>query len=336
MIPHNLLKNWTAEQVALMHNAIFVAEHRLAELELFSDEGLAHTLDAHPRADLGVGTMGSDPVRRNQWQEGDVGRLSGKRLLKIVERGRLSLDLRRVMDHHEDYRLVVNTLYDELESLCDCGPIFNRSANLVISSPTTLVYYHVDCQVSMLWHIRGTKRVWAYPLEAGVLSAKMLESVLYGEMPEEIEYYPELDRYAKVVDLESGQMMTWPQHTPYRIVNTGGLNVTLCTEHMTRRALRKNNVHLANRYLRRMLGCRLTSTQLDGFAPAMKELAMRVACHLPLVAPQPPQGYSYPVTFCVDPTAPDGIKPLGAPPVSTVPIVAPAVDVPNIDVPIGV
>lgn len=64
MFRQTLLKNWTDEQIEQMRTSIFVAEHRLAELDLFTDEALARVLDAHPRKDLGVNTMGCDPAHR--------------------------------------------------------------------------------------------------------------------------------------------------------------------------------------------------------------------------------------------------------------------------------
>lgn len=303
-----LLKNWSADQAAQMENAIFVAEHRLGELDLFSDDGLVRTLDAHPRKDLGVNTMGTDPCRREDWREGDAGELDGEDLLDIAKHGRLWLNLRRVMDHHPEYREIVDALYDELESICRCGPIFNRSANLLISSPTAIVYYHVDCPANMLWHVRGTKRVFAYPLEEGIVSPKTIESVLCGEKSEEIEFRQELDKVARIVELQPGQMITWPQHTPHRVVNTGGLNVSLSTEHMTRRALRKNNVYLANRHFRQLFGGGFESTAVNGLKGSLKELAIRIARRIPPIAPQAPQGFRYPITFRVNPDAPDGIQ----------------------------
>ena len=308
MPPTSLLKNWTDQQISQMHEAIFVAEHRLAELDVFGDDALAELLDRHPRKDLGVNTMGTDPALRGQWQEGDAGLLDGRALLEVAQHGRLWFNLRRVMDHHPQLREIVNQLYDELESRCDCGPIFNRSANLLISSPGAIVYYHVDCPANMLWHVRGPKQVWAYPLETGVVSATTIEAVLCGDKSEEIEYRPEFDRQAVVVDLAPGQMITWPQHTPHRVVNTAGLNVSLSTEHMTRRTLRKNNVYLANRHFRNLLGCGFQSTDVDGWVPAAKEFAIRAARRVPLVAPPTPQGFKYPVTFQVDPDAPNGVR----------------------------
>jgi len=53
-LPH--LENWTPDQAARMENAIFVAQHRLQDLEMFRDEHLIDTLDRHPRQDLGINT----------------------------------------------------------------------------------------------------------------------------------------------------------------------------------------------------------------------------------------------------------------------------------------
>ncbi len=334
MIPHNLLGNWSAEQVAQLHDAIFVASHRLTELEQFSDAGLVQTLDAHPRDQLGVFTMGSDPVRRNQWQAGDAGRLSGKTLLETVRRGRLLLNLRHIAQHHEVYRVAVDTLYNELESLCIDQSLIEPSADLWISSPAAMTYYEVDRLLTMLWQVRGTKQVWAYPLAAGILSNRTLESVLYSGSADGLEYYPELDRYAREVDLAPGQMMTWPHHTPYRSVNRGGLNVTLVTHHATRGAIRRNRICLANRSLRRVLGRHFPSTRLDGIGAAVKDLAIRAADRLPGAAPKPPQRVACPITFCVDPTAPNAIRALGTPPAAARPIVAPAMDVTSVDMPV--
>lgn len=313
MVPNRLLKDWTDEERAKLNKAIFVAKHRLGELDFFSDENLAQLLDKHPRKDLGVNTMGTDPCRRQDWQEGEAGDLDGQALVDAVRHGRLWLNIRRVMDNHPAYESLVNRLYDELEEICETGPIFNRSANLLISSPDALVYYHVDCPLNMLWHIRGTKRVWAYPLESGIVSATTIEDVLSGVKSEEIEFRPELDRYATIVDLQPGEMITWPQHTPHRVVNTSGLNVSLSTEHMTRRALRKNNVYLANRYFRRTCPKSSERTEIDGICPTLKEAAIRVARRIPVIGPKPPEGFKYPKTFRVDPDAPYGVGAIGSP-----------------------
>ncbi len=305
-----LLENWTPEQAARMENAIFVAQHRLQELEMFRDEHLIETLDRHPRQDLGINTMGTDPQLHHEWQEGRAGNLTSEQLFEAVSRGKIWLNLRRVMDHHAEYAEIVDRLYGELEATCPGLHTYNRSANLLISSPDAIVYYHLDCPVNMLWHIRGQKRVWAYPLETGIVSDETIEGVLCGEKSEELEFQREWDELAVVYDLEPGEMVTWPQHTPHRVVNTKGVNVSLSTEHMTSRAARRNNVFLANRHFRHLFGGEFRSTELTGWRPAMKEFALRVMRRLPLVAPQEPKGFKYPVTFEVDLDAPNCVRPL--------------------------
>jgi hypothetical protein len=111
-------------------------------------------------------------------------------------------------------------------------------------------------------------------------------------------------------DLQPGEMVTWPQHTPHRVVNTQGVNVSLSTEHMTSRAARRNNVFLANRHFRNFIGRGLRSTEVKGWAPATKEFVLRVMRRLPLLAPPAPQGYKYPVSFAVDLDAPNCVRPL--------------------------
>ena len=309
--PAKLLENWTPDQAARMQNSIFVAHHRLQELEMFRDENLVKIIAAHPRTDLGINTMGTDPERHLEWQEGRAGDLSASRLLQAVSAGRIWLNLRRVMDHHPEYKQLVNRIYEELEATCPGLSTYNRSANLLISSPTAIVYYHLDCPVNMLWHIRGSKRVWAYPLESGIVSPETIEGVLCGEKSEELEFCKSWDEMAVEYDLQPGEMITWPQHTPHRVVNTGGVNISLSTEHMTKRAARRNNVFLANRHFRQIFGGEFRSTELTGWRPALKEMTLRVMRRIPKLAPASPQGYKYPVTFEVDLDAPHCVRPLG-------------------------
>ncbi|MBX3425431.1 MAG: hypothetical protein KF688_07120 [Pirellulales bacterium] len=310
-MPRSLLDHWTPEQAARMDREIFVAQHRLHTLPQFSDDALVELLDRHPRRDLGINTMGRDPADRNEWREGSAGELNGTQLLEAASRGRIWLNIRRVLDHHPQLSDLVHDLYADLEAATPGLRTFNRSANLLISSPGAQVYYHLDCPVNMLWHIRGRKRVWAYPLESGIVSDATIEGVLAGEKSEELDFRPEWDELAISTELEPGEMITWPQHTPHRVVNTEGLNVSLSTEHMTRAAVRRNNVLLANRHFRSLLPGAWTNTKQTGLRPALKEFALRMARRIPAIAPAPPQGYRYPVTFEVDLAEPDCVRLLG-------------------------
>ena len=209
----------------------------------------------------------------------------------MAEEGRIWLKLRKVMQYHLEYAQLANDFYDGMVSVCPGLVAFNRSANMLISSPTAIVYYQLDCPINMLWHLRGTKRVWAYPLESQIVSDQTIEAVLCGEKSEELDFRPEWDDLTGVYDLQPGEMVAWPQHTAHRVVNTGGLNVSLSTEHMTRLGARRNNRFLANRHFRNVLSGNYRLTELAGWRPALKEFVLRAMRRIPGLAPVTPQGF---------------------------------------------
>jgi hypothetical protein len=302
----SLLADWTAEQYRSLENDVLLAPHRLHESGLFDDENLIRMLDRHPLRDMGINTMG-DTARRFEWREGDRNGVPGEVLLDLVRRGRLWINLRNVMLHHPDCRDAINAMYDELEAKSPGFKADQRSANLLISSPGALVHYHLDSPVNMLWHVRGVKRVWVYPLNSEFVSQENLEGICAGAMVEDLPFDPAFDEHAQVFDVQPGQMLTWPQHTPHRVTNQEGMNVSLSTEHKNKRALRRVNVHLANRYLRDKWKLPCRSTNVDGLAAHAKQFLIRLARRFdkPRAAPAM-MGNKYPVTFKVDPDAPLG------------------------------
>ncbi|WP_164101649.1 cupin domain-containing protein [Candidatus Laterigemmans baculatus] len=285
-----------------------VASHNLEASGLFGDAALADLIERHPRQDLSVNTMGDDPMQRNEWREGDLKDFSGSELLEMVQRGRLWLNLRKMVIHHERYRDLVHGLYGDMEAQVGGFHSFEHSANLLISSPTAQVYYHVDAPLNILWHIRGTKRVWVYPRQDPFVSNSILEGIMVGERSEEIPYHTSFDESAEVLDLQPGQVVTWAQHSPHRVVNLAGLNVSLSTEHMTRAAQRRNNVHMSNHFFRRWFpGC-TASAEVEGCTAAMKEFGIRVARRMPGFHQDARKGYRFPITFEVDPQAPNCVQ----------------------------
>lgn len=290
-----------------MEREIFVAHHRLHEYEMFSDESLIRLIDEHPAECFHVNTMGYTHDNF-EWREGDRAGVPGEVLLDLVRRGRLWLNLRNVMIHHREYRDLINELYAELETRCPGFHAQDRSANLLISSPGALVHYHLDIPVNMLWHIRGAKRVWVYPpFDDRVVDQEVLEAVCSGEYAEDIPYDESFDEYAQVFDLQPGEMVTWPQHTPHRVTNLESLNVSLSTEHKNPAAVRRINVHLANRLLRTTLGIPCRSTDNDGPMAHLKQAFIRTVRRFRKLRGQKHKQFNYPVSFRVDPDAPNGV-----------------------------
>ena len=302
----SLLADWTSDDFLTLEKGVLLARHRLEETGLFTDEALARIIDTHPPEHFSVNTMGHDN-NHFQWREGDRNGVSGEVLLELVKTGRLWLNCRNMLDHHDDFRRAFDTIYDELEAKSPGFSARDRSANLLISSPHALVHYHIDIPVNMLWHIRGEKRVWVYPhFDHRFVSQQVVELVCSGDFSEDVPYDPAFDQFALVFDVQPGQLLTWPQLTPHRVVNLDSLNVSLSTEHKNPAAVRRINVHLANQFLRRRFGWRNLSPSIDGAVGHLKQTLARGVRFAKRFAAQPPEQYTYPVSFKVDPQAPHG------------------------------
>jgi hypothetical protein len=299
---------------------VLVARHRLADTKLFSDDALTEIIDRHPIEDFSVNTMGTDP-QVFDWREGDRNGVPAAQLLELVREGQLWINCRKMLKHHPQHARVIHALYDEIEANNPAFKAEDRTANLLISSPTAWVPYHVDMPVNMLWHIRGVKRIWVYPpFDERFASPQVLEKVCSGEWTEDVPYDRSFDRYALVFDAQPGQLITWPQLTPHRVTNLEGLNVSLSTEHKNPRARRRINVLTANYLLRKHLGTTGMSTQVDGTAAHAKQALTRLSRYVGKAFGKKKEQFVYAKTFVVDPNAEFGFRLLGQ---EAKPVVAP-------------
>lgn len=317
----SLLSGWSAAQFQMLEKAILLAPHRLQESGLFTDEGLAALLDKHPSTALTVATMGWDNDTF-EWRDGDRNGVASEMLLDLVRKGRLWLNLRRVQDFHPECARLIGRLYDELEQKSPGFRARQRSANLLISCPGAIVHYHLDIPVNMLWHLRGSKRVWVYPsFDERFAPHEFIEKIAAAEQPEDIPYDPSYDQYALAFDVHPGQLLTWPQMTPHRVQNLEGFNVSLSTEHFNSISKKRVNVHLANRYLRQTFGWPCHSTEVHGVVPSLKQAAIRgVRMCEKLLRKQKVDKSSYPVSFVVDPDEPLGYRLLEKPAAANAPL----------------
>jgi hypothetical protein len=302
------LVDWTAQQHQGVEEEILLARHNLHESGLFGDENLIRMFDTHPEVDFGINTM-SRSNDEFAWREGKRNGVSSEKLLELIHRGHLWVNLRNVLSHHADVRQAIHSIYDELESNSSKFKARNRSANLLISSPGAIVYYHLDVPVNMLWHIRGRKRVWVYPpFDTRFAPQEVVESICAAEMVEDAPFDPSYDDFAQIYDVEPGQLLTWPQLTPHRVENLdSGLCVSLSTEHVNSRAGRRINVHLANQYLRRTFGLPCKSFAVEGPNAYLKQALIRAVRKVrKLTRQEVSKKNNYPVSFYVDPESPTG------------------------------
>ncbi|QDT17716.1 cupin-like domain-containing protein [Alienimonas californiensis] len=284
-------------------NGLFTATHRLAETGLFTEENVLRMLETHPRDLANVSRMGHDPTVL-EWSEGLTEGLSPEDVLAALKKGRLWLNIRKVLDHQPEAAAAINRLYDDLEAACPGFTATRRSANVLVSSPGAMVYYHIDVPQNILWHVSGEKRVWAYPQRLADTPRDELEAIVAVKKAEDAGYHPEWDDAAFAVDLKPGEWITWPQHTPHRVQNTVGLNISVSTEHYSPRAFRYVRAHRANRMLRDRFGLSLSSTKTSGLGYQAKAAAYLAGRAVQEYVTKKRGLYHYPKTFRVDPKAP--------------------------------
>jgi len=285
-----------------------VGRHALQSNALFSDQALTALLDRFPRQHLYAFHMGGDPCLIEENRLATQAHLSGVELLQAVRGGRLWLNLTRVDRADEGYRALITQLYEELGTLLPGFAPQASQGTLLISSPRALVYYHADGPASVLWHLRGRKRVWVYPpLDTRYMRRELLEDIFAGVRHEYLPYESAYDEAAQIYDLEPGQWIAWPQNAPHRVSNLDSLNVSLSTEHFTEASQRRFRLYLANRYLRTRIGVKTPSPQEDGLVASAKILTQRIARKLGL---DPVQLRHHRAVLRVQPDAPGGVVPL--------------------------
>jgi hypothetical protein len=300
------LLEWSNGKFNERGSAPLLGRHCLHDLNIFSDEVLVDLLDRYPRNKLQAWTMGTDPLRREDWTAVDTTGLSGEQLLAAVKSGRIWYNILRLDLFDPLYRNVADRLYAEMAEVSPGFRPLSIVATLLLSSPHAQVYYHADGPPTTLFHIRGRKRFWVYPRSERFVSQTMLEEIYGSAMDEEIPYSPEFDRDATLFELNPGDMIWWPHNAPHRIENLDSLNVSLSTRYQTDDSERRKLVYNANRFFRRKLGFRSLSTQETGIACSFKCLAYRMCRKVGLR--EKATGYVYRTNLRIDPNGIHGLS----------------------------
>jgi hypothetical protein len=286
-----------------------VATHTLHESGLFSDAALIELLDGFPRRYLYALSMGSDVTRPEENRFALHDGVSGAELLRAVANGRLWLNVTRVDRADRRYRLLIDEIYTQLAAQLPGFCPIGTQGTLLISSPRALVYYHADGPASVLWHIRGRKRIWVYPaLDTRYAAREAVEDICAGARHEYLPFRPAYDEGAISYELEAGQWTAWAQNAPHRVTNGDSINVSLSTEYFTRESRRRARVYAANRFLRVRLGLRNLSALEHGPVAWMKMATHGLARRAGLA---PVRMKCHEATLRVAPDAPGGVVGLG-------------------------
>ena len=274
-----LINNWTDENRANYGKKVMAVQHSLEATGLFSDDALATMLDRHPRHLVDVLALPADG-RFQEYQDQhltvDFGDASGKTLVDAAQSGDIWINVREAMNTHPEYIEVLDQLHDELEDKAGKNKgRRNCRGGILLSSPTARTPYHSDPTITHLWHIRGHKRVWVYPLTQKFLSDEAFEAIVIGEMNEDVPYSPSLDESAGVYDLYGGEMVSWPHRSPHRVENQTYC-VSMVMEFSTPQSAFINGGMMTNGLLRRKFGMNPSWENAGQFERVLKSAAGRV------------------------------------------------------------
>jgi len=243
-----ILNGWTDRDTARFQKDMFKVKHRLNETGLFTDEVLADLLDKHPKEQLDVCARDNHPIFEFKFRTGDVRDVDGKTLIEAVKKGSIWMNLRKAMNIHPEYSAVLTQIYGEIAEKTGQKP-YHARGGILISSPTAKVPFHFDATETILWHVRGHKRMYLYPRTEAFLPDEGYEALMFSQTEDYLPYNDTMDEAATCFDLHDNEMMTWPLNAPHRVENLSYC-VSVTTEYSTRESSIKNAVMYTNAVLR--------------------------------------------------------------------------------------
>ena len=266
--------DWNSEEYLNFGLKNQLLKHNYHNSDLFSDGALEELLDNYPRKSLQCYTMGTDPEKHREWTPVHIADRSGAEILEALQKGRFWVNLINIDQYNNEYADLIDNMYKKIGA--NCPQITNIKSSfsaLLISSPGVQVYYHLDADANMLWHLKGVKKAWVYPSkDENFAPQSYIEDIVAQERHENIPYQSSFDDYAFHAELQPGDVVSWPQHSPHRIENVG-LNVSLTTSYSSKESRRLIGVHGANHHFLKKLGVKKRSTETAGLIPAIKEFS---------------------------------------------------------------
>ena len=296
-----MLKGWTEAHSAQFQKDIMTFDHGLGDTGLFTDDALALLLEKHPSNLLDVCTRGkaNDAKYPNKLRTGDFRDCSGADLIAAAKEGWIWINMREAMNVHPEYKDVLDSMYGGIAD--ETGfKAYNPKGGILITSPVARTPYHFDKTEVVLWHIRGRKRVYIYPLEEKFISDEVFEQVLINPINDDLPYEKAFDKDATIIDLEEGQAATWPLNSPHRVENNE-FCVSVTTEYSTRESGLKNAAMIANATFRQKFGRSSGYSEQSDTGRLVRSVFGRTIKKAGLAATIKPKDY---VSFKIDPDVP--------------------------------
>ena len=230
-------------------------------LDLFNDETLIELLDTYPREWLQCFTMGYNPEDYTEWKAVHIAESSGTEIMEAVEKGRFWINIINIDKADKRCAEIIKKIYSNISANAPhLADIIYGYSTLIISSPGIQVYYHLDAEANMLWHLQGEKKIWIYPKSEEFSPQGELEKVIAQEKDEDLPFEKSFDDAAQSFILKEGDVLTWPIHSPHRVENLT-VNISLTSSYSSQKNRILNAVHCANYFMLKKLGIKNRSTE---------------------------------------------------------------------------
>lgn len=240
-----------------------VHPHRLVDQGFAEDAALADLLDRYPAELFDINLYDFDDEGQVSLRTGARGRLSGAELLEAIKQGRLWVNLREVERGWPELWAAAMADFRRMQARYPGLKAAGFGGQLILSSPKARVPYHFDAAGVALFHLRGRKRLFVYPGDEAHLPEAAMEKVVSRQTTEETPYRLAFEADAQVLDLEPGQMATWPFYAPHRVENLDRFCVSLSMDFQTWTSRMRNGALYVNAW-RRLNGGRPTPTDRLG------------------------------------------------------------------------
>lgn len=252
-----MLTDFTKEDSEKYGKELIVVKHFLNETGLFTDEALAEMLDKHPNHLIDFQHIPDNPDYKDQQVTVDFSGADGKTMIEAAKSsGKIWINVREVMNRHPEYKKVMDQIHIEMEKATGHNKDRrNCRGGVLISSASAATPFHADPTITHLWHVRGHKKAWVYPRSQDMMPDEAYESIILGEVDEDMPFDLAFDKQAIVspADLHGGELVAWPHRSPHRVENVTYC-VSMVMEFSTRKSAFTNAGMFANGVLRRKYG----------------------------------------------------------------------------------
>lgn len=315
MFTKNLsIDTWSDELVGKFNQEFALAPHTLHQHDQFSKASIIDLLDNLPKKQIQCYTMVADATNKDSIKAVDPDHAGGAELYEAAESGLFWFNLKRLETFDPIYQQLLEEMFDQLAQRgTPLEGLHDLTCDMLLTSPGAHTHYHIDRGPSALWHLVGTKKLWAYPtMDFTYISQHDMEAIFAGKMLEYLPYNEQLDEGSNSCLLKPGEVVWWPNSAPHRVENNE-MCVSINCSYETRASVKRFNIQRANHYMMRNIGFSNPSVTETGLMANMKEFAYRASNRFLDYKPKENFRTDYATSLAIDVSKPNCIEELVSP-----------------------